>query len=333
MTPTQEVRTIRTETAVNQSVRSPGAQAGRTGAVKKKIKKIATSYQLYLLLLPTIVYFIIFHYVPIYGAQIAFKDFIAIRGIEGSPWVGFDHFERFFSSYQFWTVMKNTLGISLYELAIAFPAPIILALLLNAMGSESFKRFVQTVTYAPHFISVVVIVGMLHIFLSPHNGIVNEAVKWFGGEPIFFMGAAEWFKTIFVFSGVWQNVGWSAIIYLAALTSVDPSLHEAAVMDGATKLQRIRYIDLPSIMPTIVILLILNFGSFMSVGYEKVLLMQNNLNVESSEIIQTYVYKVGLINAEYGYSTAIGLFNSIVNFILLITVNYLASRAKQSSLW
>lgn len=305
----------------------------RAEAVKRRWKKIFHSYQLYLLLLPTIAYFILFHYVPIYGAQIAFKDFIAIRGIAGSPWVGFAHFERFFSSYQFWTVMKNTLGISLYELAVAFPAPILLALLLNAMGSERFKRFVQTVTYAPHFISVVVIVGMLHIFLSPHNGIVNEAVKWFGREAIFFMGSPEWFKTIFVLSGVWQNVGWSAIIYLAALTSVDPSLHEAAVMDGATKLQRIRYIDLPSILPTVVILLILNFGSFMSVGYEKVLLMQNNLNVESSEIIQTYVYKVGLINAEYGYSTAIGLFNSVVNFLLLVTVNFLAARMKQSSLW
>ncbi|MFD0961235.1 ABC transporter permease [Paenibacillus chungangensis] len=291
------------------------------------------SYQLYLLVLPTIAYFIIFHYIPIYGAQIAFKDFIAIKGIEGSPWIGFEHFERFFDSYQFWLVLKNTLGINIYELLVAFPAPIVLALLLNALSNARFKKFVQTVTYAPHFISVVVIVGMLNIFLSPHNGIANELMKMFGAEPIFFMGSPEWFKTIFVFSGIWQNIGWSTIIYLAALTSVSPSLHEAAVVDGASKLQRIAYIDLPSILPTIVILLILNIGNFMSVGFEKVYLMQNSLNVDASEIIQTYVYKVGLLNAQYGYSSAIGLFNSVINFILLLSVNRLAKRLKQNSLW
>ncbi|MCU6712713.1 ABC transporter permease subunit [Paenibacillus sp. J5C_2022] len=297
------------------------------------VKKIMASYQLYLLVLPTIAYFIIFHYIPIYGAQIAFKDFIAIKGIEGSPWIGFEHFERFFDSYQFWLVLKNTLGINVYELLVAFPAPIVLALLLNALSNARFKKFVQTVTYAPHFISVVVIVGMLNIFLSPHNGIVNELMRMFGAEPIFFMGSPEWFKTIFVFSGIWQNIGWSTIIYLAALTSVNPSLHEAAVVDGASKLQRIVYIDLPSILPTIVILLILNIGNFMSVGFEKVYLMQNSLNVDASEIIQTYVYKVGLLNAQYGYSAAIGLFNSVINFILLLSVNRLAKRLKQNSLW
>lgn len=309
----------------------PEQEARKT--LKPILKRMLSSYQLYLLLLPTMVYFVMFHYIPIYGAQIAFKNFIAIKGIAGSDWVGFDHFTRFFQSYQFWTVLKNTLGISVYELLVAFPAPILLALLLNSLTSERFKRFVQTVTYAPHFISVVVIVGMLGIFLSPNNGIINEVVKAFGGEPIFFMGSAEWFKTIFVFSGIWQNIGWSTIIYLAALTSVNPSLHEAAVVDGATKVQRITYIDFPSILPTIIILLILNIGNFMAVGFEKVYLMQNSLNVDSSEIIQTYVYKVGLLNAEYGYSTAIGLFNSVINFILLITVNWTAKRLKQNSLW
>lgn len=324
---------MKNETAVKGGLQIIGKQAKRTRAERSVMKKLIASSQLYLLLAPTMAYFIIFHYIPIYGAQIAFKDFIAMKGITGSPWVGFEHFERFFQSYQFWVLLKNTLGINLYELLVAFPAPILLALLLNSMTKERFKRFVQTVTYAPHFISVVVIVGMLNLFLSPNNGMINEVVSWFGVEPIFFMGEASWFKTIYVFSGIWQNVGWSTIIYLAALTSVNPSLHEAAVVDGASKLQRIIYIDFPSILPTIIILLILNIGHFMSVGFEKVYLMQNSLNTDSSEIIQTYVYKVGLLNAQYGYSSAIGLFNSVINFILLISVNQIAKRLKQNSLW
>lgn len=329
----REVNHVENETAIKGEVERNADRQARKKSEMSAVKKIMASYQLYLLVLPTIAYFIIFHYIPIYGAQIAFKDFIAIKGIEGSPWIGFEHFERFFDSYQFWLVLKNTLGINVYELLVAFPAPIVLALLLNALSNARFKKFVQTVTYAPHFISVVVIVGMLNIFLSPHNGIVNELMRMFGAEPIFFMGSPEWFKTIFVFSGIWQNIGWSTIIYLAALTSVNPSLHEAAVVDGASKLQRIVYIDLPSILPTIVILLILNIGNFMSVGFEKVYLMQNSLNVDASEIIQTYVYKVGLLNAQYGYSAAIGLFNSVINFILLLSVNRLAKRLKQNSLW
>nr|WP_248930898.1 ABC transporter permease subunit [Paenibacillus hamazuiensis] len=295
--------------------------------------RIWQNYELYLFLIPTLAYFILFHYVPMYGVQIAFKNFIAVKGISGSPWVGFDHFERFFASYQFMTVLRNTLGISLYELLVAFPAPIALALLLNQVTSERFKKFVQTVTYAPHFISVVVVVGMLYLFLSPKHGLVNIALQGLGMEPIYFMAKAEWFKTIFVFSGIWQNLGWATIIYLAALSGVNPDLHEAAVVDGATKVQRIRHIDLPSIMPTIMILLILNVGHMMSVGFEKVYLMQNQLNVDSSEVIQTYVYKSGLLNAQFSYSAAIGLFNSVVNFILLITVNQLAKKMKQASLW
>ncbi len=295
--------------------------------------RIWHNYELYLFLIPTIVYFILFHYVPMYGVQIAFKNFIAVKGINGSPWVGLDHFQRFFESYQFITVLKNTLGISLYELLVAFPAPIVLALLLNQTTNERFKKLVQTVTYAPHFISVVVVVGMLYLFLSPKHGLVNLMLLGLGIDPIYFMASAAWFKTIFIFSGIWQNLGWATIIYLAALSGVNPDLHEAAVVDGATKLQRIRHIDLPSIMPTIMILLILNIGSFMSVGFEKVYLMQNQLNVDSSEIIQTYVYKAGLLNAQFSYSAAIGFFNSVVNFILLLSVNRLAQRMKQASLW
>ncbi len=294
---------------------------------------MARNYELYLFLLPTLAYFVIFHYIPIYGVQIAFKNFIAVKGILGSPWTGFDHFERFFASNQFWTVLSNTLGLSLYELLVSFPAPILLALMLNQIGNGKFRKLVQTVTYAPHFISTVVIAGMLYLFLSPSTGLINKAVEVFGGSPIFFMAEPEWFKTIFVFSGIWQNVGWATIIYLAALSAISPELHEAAVMDGANKVQRIRHVDLPGIMPTIVILLILNIGHLMTVGFEKVYLMQNVLNIDASEVIQTYVYKAGLLNGQFSYSAAIGLFNSVINFILLITVNEAAKRMKQSSLW
>ncbi|WP_106766653.1 ABC transporter permease [Paenibacillus faecalis] len=298
-----------------------------------KWKRIRKHHQLYLILFPTILYFLIFHYVPMYGVIIAFKNFMASKGILGSPWVGFEHFERFFSSYKFGTVIWNTLAINLYELLVAFPIPIILALLLNQVANSRFKKLVQTVTYAPHFISVVVIVGMLFLFLSPRNGLINQLISWFGGDPVFFMASADWFKTIFVFSGIWQNAGWSMIIYLAALTSVSPDLHEAAIVDGANKLDRIWYIDLPSILPTIMILLILNIGSFMAVGFEKMYLMQNPLNMSSSEVIQTYVYKTGLLSAQYSYSAAVGLFNSVINFLLLIGFNQLAKSTKQASLW
>ncbi|WP_244208908.1 ABC transporter permease [Paenibacillus ferrarius] len=299
----------------------------------KMIKRIIRNYDLYLLLLPTLAYFIIFHYVPMYGVQIAFKNFNPLKGIVGSPWVGFDHFERFFQSYQLGTIIRNTLGISIYELLVAFPAPIILALMINQLTNERFKRFVQTVTYAPHFISTVVVVGIVYLLLSPKTGAVNSLLAAFKIEPIFFMGSADWFKTVFVFSGIWQNVGWGTIIYLAALTSVNPEYHEAAVVDGATKLQRVFHIDIPAIMPTVIIMLIMNMGHMMSVGFEKVYLMQNQLNIDASETIQTYVYKAGLVQAQYSYSSAIGLFNTIINFILLISVNQIAKSLKQTSLW
>ncbi|WP_028549100.1 ABC transporter permease [Paenibacillus sp. UNC451MF] len=299
----------------------------------KTIRSILINYDLYLLLLPTLAYFIIFHYVPMYGLQIAFQNFNPIKGYSGSPWVGFDNFVRFFESYQFGTVIKNTIGISVFELLVAFPAPIILALMINQLTSERFKKFVQTVTYAPHFISTVVVVGIVYLLLSPKTGAVNSLLGLFGIDPIFFMGDASWFKTVFVFSGVWQSVGWGTIIYLAALTAVNPDLHEAAVVDGATKLQRVLHIDIPSIMPTVIIMLIMNMGHMMSVGFEKVYLMQNQLNVDASETIQTYVYKAGLVQAQYSYASAIGLFNTVINFILLISVNKIAKSLKQTSLW
>lgn len=294
-------------------------------------RKAKINWQLYLLLSPALIYFLVFKYYPMYGLQIAFKNFVASKGIFGSEWIGFDHFIRFFNSHYFWTLIKNTLGINLYALML-FPISIIVALSLNELRDGRFKKTAQTITYAPHFISVVVFVGMIIAFLDPSTGIINNFLQFLGFEPINFMASPTWFKSIFVWSNEWQNLGWGAIIYLAALAGVDPQLHEAAMVDGASRLRRIWHINIPSILPTIIILLILNMGNMMSIGFEKILLMQNPLNLESSQVIQTYVYEAGLLHGQYSYSTAVGMFNSVVNFIILITFNHLARRTG-TSLW
>ncbi|MEF3302228.1 ABC transporter permease [Paenibacillus sp. GYB003] len=298
--------------------------------MRRSLKK---NWDLYVLISPVIIYYLVFHYFPMYGLQIAFKNFVASKGIWGSPWVGFDHFERFFNSFYFWRLIRNTIGINLYELLVAFPAPLILALMINEVRHKSFRKLIQTVTYAPHFLSTVVMVGLILMFLSQQKGVVNHAIQLFGGEPISFMTEAAWFKTIYVFSGVWQGAGWGSIIYLAALAGVDPQLHEAATIDGASRLQRIWHINIPSILPTIIILLILNMGSMMSVGFEKVYLMQNSLNMESSDVISTYVYRSGILGAQYSFSAAVGLFNSVVSFVLLVTVNSIVRKINETSLW
>lgn len=316
-------------------------RSSKAPAMVKRIKRgnfpgwkgIRRNWDLYLLILPVVIYFLVFHYYPMYGVQIAFRNFIATRGITGSPWVGLRHFHRFFNSFYFWRLIRNTLGIGIYELVVGFPIPIILALSINEVKNTRFKRFVQNVTYAPHFLSTVVVVGMLFLFLNPNYGVINGAIQLFGGKPISFMTEPKWFKSIYVFSGVWQSMGWSSIIYLAALSGVDPELHDAAMVDGASQLQRIRHINLPAILPTIVTLLILNVGRVLSVGFEKVFLMQNSLNLESSDIIATHVYRTGLQGAQYSYSAAVGLFNSVVNFIMLVTVNRLARKMNETSLW
>ncbi len=320
---------------MNQQHRLNGNEMTAVGPIPKKNglkrRKIKRNWQLYVLLAPALLYFLVFKYYPMYGLQIAFKKFVASKGILGSEWVGLEHFTRFFNSHYFWDLIKNTLGISLYQLLL-FPISIIVALSLNELREGKFKKIAQTITYAPHFISVVVFVGMIIAFLNPVTGIVNNIIQFLGFEPISFMTEPSWFKTIFVFSNEWQNLGWGAIIYLAALAGVDTELHEAAKVDGASRLQRIRHINIPWILPTIIILLILNMGNFMSVGFEKILLMQNPLNLESSQVIQTYVYEAGLLNGQYSYSTAVGLFNSVINFIILITFNRLA-RKTGTSLW
>ncbi|MFD0710524.1 ABC transporter permease [Paenibacillus sp. GCM10027626] len=296
-------------------------------------RKALQNWELYLFIAPAFFYYLIFHYGPMYGVQIAFKNFIPVKGILGSPWAGFDHFERFFNSYYFWDLLWNTLSISLYELAIGFPLPIILALAFNEVKDGFFKRTVQTVTYAPHFISVVVMAGMIITFLSPSSGIVIHLLTALGINAPDFLTDPAWFKTMYVLSGVWQGTGWGTIIYLAALSSVDPQLHEAAVMDGANRFRRIWHINIPTIVPTITILLILNMGSILGVGFEKILLLQNPLNMGSSDVISTFVYRAGLVDAQYSFSTAVGLFNSVVNAVLLVVVNRIARRTSETSLW
>ncbi|WP_028611492.1 ABC transporter permease [Paenibacillus harenae] len=301
----------------------------------RKLKQMRQDYQLYLIILFPLAWVIIFQYFPMYGLQLAFKDFRIMDGIWSSPWVGFEHFEKFFNSYQFKRVITNTLIISFYDLIAGFPLPIILALALNATLKTRFKQVVQFVTYMPFFISTVVMVGMILQFLNPRIGIINMGMGLFGADPINFMGEPEWFKSVYVWSGIWQTTGWGTIIYLAALSAISPEIHEAATIDGATRLQRIRHVDLPGIMPTIVTLLILNAGSIMGIGFEKIFLMQNPLNLSSSEVISTYVYTVSLASSapDYSYATAIGFFNSMVNFILIMLVNQFAKKAGETSLW
>ncbi len=300
--------------------------------VRKRLFK-QHEWQLWVFALPVIAYFIIFNYIPMYGVVIAFKRYSIARGIFESPWVGFLYFERFFSSSMFWPLMRNTIVLSFYQLLIFFPFPIIMALMLNYVRSPGMKKFAQTVTYAPHFISIVVLVGMMFLFGSPSTGLVNVILGKMGIPAINFMGSENWFSHLFVFSNVWQNTGYQAIIFLASLTAVDQSLYEAATIDGATKVQKIRFIDIPALMPTTMTLLLLQVGNLLNVSWQKALLMQTALNLGTSEIFGTYVYRIGLVDAQFSYSTAINLFQTVVNLVLLIVVNSVSKKLTEESLW
>ena len=293
--------------------------------------RIRRNWVLYLFLVPTLVYLLVFNYAPLTGIQIAFKKFVASKGIWGSEWVGLKNFQKFFGSYMFGDVLLNTVILSVYQLVASFAFPIILAILLNYSVSHRLSKVTQMVTYAPHFISTVVMVGMLNVFLSD-SGIVNQLLAKVGAEQVHFLSNAGAFRHIYVWSHIWQRTGYNSVIYIAALAGVSPELHEAAIVDGANKIQRIWHIDIPSILPTAIILLIMDTGNILSLGFEKVYLMQNDLNLGVSEIISTYVYKIGLINAQYSYSTAIGLFNNVVNLIILLSVNKLADKLSGTSL-
>lgn len=286
----------------------------------------------YLFVLPMLIYVFIFNYIPLYGIQLAFKDYRVTDGIWGSQWVGFQHFVTFFTSYQFWDLLRNTLILSIYSIVVGFPFPIIFALFLNYVSSQKLKRFSQMVTYAPHFISTVVFCGMITIFLA-NDGIINQLLGVIGLSPVPFLSDPGYFRHIYVWSGVLQSMGWGSIMYISVLTSVAPELYEAATVDGATVYQRMWYIDIPTIIPTMVIMLIMRTGEIMDVGFEKVFLLQNDINLGVSEIISTYVYKIGMEGGQFSYSTAIGLFNNVVNLILLLLVNSIARHTSENSLW
>jgi putative aldouronate transport system permease protein len=322
------------ETAAAGALPRTGRHPARRISLWQSLQRsLRRHWQLYLVMLPGLLYFIVFKYIPMVNAVIAFKDYNVIAGIWGSPWVGFKHFEMFFRNPVFVTLLSNTLTLSLYALLVGFPIPILLAIALNEIRDGFFKRSVQMVTYAPYFISVVVMVSMIMLLFAPRLGIVNVGLGRIGVTPPNFLGSPDWFPSLYVWSGVWQNTGYSAIIYLAALSGIDPTLYEAAKVDGASRFQKIIYVDLPGIMPVAVIILILTVGSLLAIGFEKVYLLQNPLNLSASEIIPTYVYKIGLLNANYSFATAVGLFNSIINMTLLVLVNWWARRVSDYSLW
>ncbi|MFD0713527.1 ABC transporter permease [Paenibacillus sp. GCM10027626] len=299
---------------------------------RRLVKDFKRNKYVYVMLLPVVVYYLVFHYGPMYGIQIAFKEYSPGRGMWGSPWVGFRHFVDFFNGYYFMRVLRNTILLSVYSLIIGFPSSIILALLLNEVRNRIFKRTVQSITYLPHFISMVVVVGMMVDFLSS-RGLINQIVEWFGGRPIGFLTDPAWFRTLYIASGVWQGIGWGSIIYLAAIANIDPTLYEASRVDGASRFKQMWHITLPGIMPTILILFILNMGSILAVDVDKILLLYNPLIYETSDVIGTYVYRKGILQASYSYSTAVGLINAIINFVFLIVTNRLSRRMTDTKLW
>lgn len=304
-----------------------------TGAAHRTFISVKRNWFLYLMLLVPVTYTVIFKYLPMVGIQIAFRDYRVVDGIFGSPWAGMKYFKMFFDSPNFIPVLKNTLLLSAYNILLSFPFAIVFAVMVNEVSNTKFKKTVQLISYAPYFISTVVLVAMLMDFTNIRTGLINTFLGAFGMEPINFFGEAKYFRSLYVWSNVWQSTGYSAIIYIAALTGIDPTLYEAAKIDGATRLQKIRYVDLPCLKPTIIILLIVSVGQIMNLGFEKAFLMQTPLNRDTSEIIATYSYKIAFESGQYSFSTAIGLFNSVVNMVLLLVVNRISRKLADASLW
>ncbi len=294
---------------------------------------VSRDWQIYVLLLPVLIYFIVFHYFPMYGVQIAFRKYRFVDGISGSQWVGLKNFKDFMGAYYFGRLLSNTLLLNLYGLLWGFPIPIILAILLNQLDRARFKKFTQTAIYVPHFISTAVIAGMLYLFLSPSSGVVNYMIKALGGTPINFMIEASWFRSLYIITDIWQHAGWNTILYLAALTAIDPEIYEAATIDGANKRQKILYIDIPYLVPIMVMVFILNAGGLLSSNTDKALLMQTSGNMSTSDIIGVYVYTMGIQGGQFSYTAAIGLFVNIINFFMIISVNWVARRLGETSLF
>jgi putative aldouronate transport system permease protein len=297
------------------------------------IKKISKNKELLIMLIPSILFYIFFVYKPMFGLQIAFKDFSIFKGVAASKWVGFKHFSTFINSPFFFKTLKNTLLINVYGLLIGFPIPIILALLLNEVKNIRFKKTVQTLTYLPHFVSIVVIAGIVVNFLSPSSGLVNLIIEKFGGEKVYFLTKPQYFRSIFISMNVWKEAGFSAIVYIAALSGIDPQLYEAAYVDGAGKLKRIFNVTIPGLMPTIIILLILKIGKMLTVGFESIILLYQPVTYETADVISTYVYRMGLENSQFDYATAVGLFNSVISLLLVIFANRISRKLSDTSLW
>lgn len=290
-------------------------------------------YQLWIMILPAIVVIFIFNYIPMYGIQLAFRDYNFAKGLTGGEWRGLFYFKQFFESYQFADLMKNTVVISLSTVVLSFPAPIILALLINQLRWKRAKKALQTTVYLPHFISIVVMVGLLNVLLSPNSGVIGHVLQSMGLGDVNLLGSTSTFVPVYVISEIWQHCGWNSIIYLAALSTVDPQLYDASKIDGASRWQTIRNIEIPALIPTIIILFVLSMGSVLSTGFEKIFLMQNSLNLPVSEVIATYVYKIGIVSNQFSYSAAIGLFNTLINFFFLYTMNLVARKTSETSLW
>jgi putative aldouronate transport system permease protein len=314
--------------------RAPFRSAARKESICRKLRReLSVNRYLYIMSIPVILYYVVFHYLPMYGAQIAFKEFDIGKGIWNSPWVGFRHFTEFVGGMYFWRLMRNTFLISFYQLLFSFPAPIVLALLLNELRSDKFKRFVQTAIYLPHFISMVVICGMVLDFVS-RTGIVVQILALFGFEPVALMTNPRYFRPVYIISGIWQEIGWGSIIYLSALASIDQEQYEAATIDGAGRFKKMLHITLPGILPTITILLILRIGQVMNVGFEKIILLYNSSIYETADVISSFVYRRGLGESfQFSFTSAVGLFSSIINFILIVSANQLSKKIGETSLW
>jgi putative aldouronate transport system permease protein len=293
----------------------------------------ARNITLYLFLLPAIIYYLVFRYAPMYGALIAFQDFNPFRGMAESPWVGFKHFKDFFGGVYFFRLLRNTVLLSIYGLIFGFPMPIVFALLLNEVRSKKLRAMVQTISYLPHFVSTVILCGLIVQFLTPNTGLIARIIENFTGVPSNLLEDSRWFRTVYILSGIWQGVGWGSIIYFAALTSINPSLYEAADIDGASRIQKMKHISLPGLVPTMVTLLILDLGRILNIGFEKVILLYRSSTYETADIISTYVYRSGLISQQYSFAAAVGLFNSVVGLILVVLSNYISRRVAHQSLW
>jgi len=320
-------------TLENPASVKPTARYAKPGKLDRIVHHLKREWQLYLMLIPTIIWLLLFLYKPMYGLQIAFKDYSLFRGVAASPWIGFEHFETLFGNDQFIRALRNTLIISFYNLLFGFPMPIILALMFNEVLNQTFKKTAQTIVYLPHFISSVIIAGIVMTAFSPSAGIVNTVLGWFGLEPVYFLTKPEWFRPIFIGTGIWQETGFQSIVYLAAIAGVSPTLYESAVVDGASRWQMMWKITIPSIMTTIIIMLIIRIGNILEISFEMIILLHQPATYETADVVNTFIYRQGIQGGQYDFAAAAGLFNAVMAFVLVMTANTISRRYSRTSLW